>query len=162
MSKEAVLFLLPAHTTEIVCDQDCLWIKVLPWNLHTEWLCLQALSSLSIHVVRSVSVYSNLLVYEWSVFEFLRRHLGTNCCFQCLFWADIGSQIFSNAQNTVTSHGGLCSSSSITTMFSFFLSAFLWSFVLIIFNIYIFRTLFLYILYYGGFAPELYEFSTQL
>ena len=144
------------HTTEIVCDQDCLWIKVLPWNLHTEWLCLQALSSLSIHV-GSISVYSNLLVYEQSVFEFLRRHLGTNCCSRCLFWADIGSQI-SNAQNTVTSHGGLCSSSSITVSF---LSAFLWSFVLIIFNVYILRNSFLCIIFYGGFAPELYAFSTQ-
>jgi hypothetical protein len=35
-------------------------------------------------------------------------------------------------------------------VFSFFLSALLWSFVLIIFNIYILRSSFLYILFYGG------------
>jgi len=49
---------------------------------------------------------------------------GTESCSQCLFWADISRRIFSNAQNTVTSHGSLCSSSSITTVFSFFLIAF--------------------------------------
>jgi hypothetical protein len=71
MSKEALLFLLPANTTEIICDQDCLWIKFLPWNLHTKWLWLPAFCSLSIRVVRSISVYRNPLVYELSVYEFL-------------------------------------------------------------------------------------------
>jgi len=35
MIKEAVLSLLPAHTTEIISYQNCLWIEVLLQNLHT-------------------------------------------------------------------------------------------------------------------------------
>ena len=42
MRKEAVLFLLPAQTTEIIRDQDCVWIKVLLHNLNSEWLWAQA------------------------------------------------------------------------------------------------------------------------
>ena len=136
ISKETVLSLLPAHISEIFCDQDSPWIEVLPQNLHTEWLWLWADSAVVNHVVGSISVYSNLLVYEQSVYKFLLNNFGTNSCSQCLFWDGIGHQIFSNAQNTMTSYSCLCRDSNIT-VFSFFLGGLLWSFVLIIFSVYI-------------------------
>ena len=67
MIKEAVLSVLPAHTTEIICYQNCLWIEVLPQNLHTEWLWLQAEYAILISVVGSVAVYRNLFMSFCSV-----------------------------------------------------------------------------------------------
>jgi hypothetical protein len=80
-SKEAVLNLLPAQTSETICDQDALCIKVLSQNINTEWLWLQPLCSLSIRVVGSISVYGNPLVYKQSVYKFLLINLWKQLLF---------------------------------------------------------------------------------
>jgi hypothetical protein len=115
--KEAVLFLLQAHS----------------WNHMWPELSLNERSSIELsHRVAVATgtlqclnpcgaVNFTMLVYEQSVYEFLHRHFETTCRSQCLSWAGIGPRIFSNAQNTMTSHSSLCSSSSISVLI--FLSA---------------------------------------
>jgi len=109
--------------------------------------------------VGSISVYRNLFVYEQLVYEFLLI-FSWNYCSQYLFWRDIIPRIFSNAQNTMISHSGLCSSSSITLSFFSVVCC-----ELLYFNqfqcLHLKKLIFVcYIL--CMISPKLFEFSTQL